>query len=177
MQVGDLPVFIAGDVTGERPVLHEAGDEGRIAGFNAVSDEPGAFRRKVPLFINFCDPNICIVGERWNDLDPATTAVGQIKLAPVGRALIMGRNRGIIRVYADKASGRLLGSEMITTKGENIAHLLSWCIQQGLTVGDLLRMPFYHPVIEEALQAALYDLYTKVDVKNPGGIPELVPLA
>ncbi len=176
MQVGDLPVFIAGDVTGERPVLHEAGDEGRIAGFNAVNEQPQGFRRKTPLFINFCDPNICIVGERWQDLDPQTTAVGQIRLAPVGRALIMGKNKGVIRVYADKASGRLLGSEMITTKGENIAHLLAWCIQQGLTVGELLRMPFYHPVIEEALQAALYDLYSKVDARNPGGITESVPL-
>ena len=176
MQVGDLPVFIAGDVTGERPVLHEAGDEGRIAGYNAVNDGIRAYRRKTPLFINFCDPNICIVGERWNDLTPETTAVGQIKLALVGRALIMGKNRGIIRVYADKASGRILGAEMATTKGENLAHLLAWCIQQELTVGDLLRMPFYHPVIEEALQAALYDLYSKVETKNPGGIPELVPV-
>jgi len=175
MQVGELPVFIAGDATGERQVLHEAGDEGRIAGYNAVNDGIEAFRRKTPLFINFCDPNICIVGERWNDLDQETTAVGQIKLAPVGRALIMGKNRGIIRVYADKASGRLLGAEMVTTKGENLAPLLAWCIQQGLTVGDLLQMPFYHPVIEEALQAALYDLYGKVETKNPGGIPELVP--
>ena len=176
LQVGDLPVFIAGDVTGERQVLHEAGDEGRIAGANAVGDEIRAYRRKVPLFINFCDPNICIVGRRWNELDPATTAVGQIRLAPVGRALIMGKNKGIIRLYADKASGRILGSEMITTKGENLAHILAWCIQLGLTVGDLLRMPFYHPVIEEALQAALYDLYGKVDTKNPGAITELVPL-
>jgi dihydrolipoamide dehydrogenase len=176
MQVGDLPVFIAGDVTGERPVLHEAGDEGRIAGYNAVHDGIARFQRKVPLFINFCDPNICIVGQRWNDLDPESTAVGEVKLAPVGRALIMGKNKGTIRVYADKASGRLLGAEMVTTKGENLAHLLAWCISQDLTVGELLRMPFYHPVIEEALQAALYDLYAKVDRKNEGGLTELARL-
>ena len=114
---------------------------------------------------------------RWNALDPETTAVGQIKLAPVGRALIMGKNKGVIRVYGDKATGRLLGSEMIGPKGENLSHLLCWAIAQGLTVGDLLRMPFYHPVIEEALQAALYDLYSKVDAKNGGGITELEPLA
>lgn len=176
MQIGNLPVFLAGDVNGERQVLHEAGDEGRIAGYNAVNDQVQAFKRKIPLSINFCDPNICIVGERFKDLDPATTAVGEVKLAPVGRALIMGKNRGIIRIYADKASGRLLGSEMITTKGENLAHLLAWSIQQELTVGDLLRMPFYHPVIEEAMQAALYDLYSKVDKKNHGGIMELAPV-
>jgi dihydrolipoamide dehydrogenase len=168
MQVGDLPVFVAGDVNGERQILHEAGDEGKIAGYNAARDEIASFRRKVPLFVNFCDPNICAVGARWNDLAPETTAVGQINFAPVGRALIMGKNRGVLRVYADKKSGVILGAEMIGPKGENLAHLLCWCIEQGLTVGRLLRMPFYHPVIEEALQAALYDLYGKVDAKNEG---------
>jgi len=176
MQVADLPVFIAGDVTGERQVLHEAGDEGRIAGYNAARGAAQAFRRKTPLFINFCDPNICAVGAGFDELDPGTTAIGEIKFAPVGRALIMGRNRGLLRLYANAVSGRLLGAEMIGPKGENLAHLLCWCIEQGLTVGELLRMPFYHPVIEEALQAALYDLYGKLEAKNEGGLTELAPL-
>ncbi|MBK1718554.1 dihydrolipoyl dehydrogenase [Thiocystis violacea] len=173
LRVGELPVYLAGDITVERPILHEAGDEGRIAGYNAARGEATRFRRKTPLFINFCDPNICAVGQRWNDLDPQTTAVGQIRFAPVGRALIMGKNKGVLRVYADKTSGRLLGSEMIGPKGEHLAHLLAWSIQQGLSVGELLRMPFYHPVIEEALQAALHDLYGKVEAKNSGGLTEL----
>ncbi|KAA6187025.1 dihydrolipoyl dehydrogenase [Thiohalocapsa marina] len=175
MQVGDLPVFIAGDVNGERQILHEAGDEGKIAGWNAARGERRRFRRKTPLFINFCDPNICAVGQRFDEIDPQTAAVGQIRFAPVGRALIMGKNRGVLRVYADRASGRLLGAEMIGPKGENLAHLLCWCIEQGLSVGELLRMPFYHPVIEEALQAALYDLYGKLEAKN-AGLTELWPL-
>ncbi len=177
MQVGDLPVFIAGDVTAERPVLHEAGDEGRIAGYNAVQmtagERPARFRRRTPLFINFCDPNICAVGQRFDTLDPERTAVGEIKMAPVGRALIMGNNRGLIRVYADKASGHLLGAELIAPRGENLAHLLSWSIQQQLTVQQMLRMPFYHPVIEEALQGALNDLNRKLEVKRDGPLTEL----
>ncbi len=176
MQVGDSHIFIAGDVNGERPLLHEAGDEGRIAGHNATSDSIMAFKRKVPLSINFCDPNICHVGARFSELDEATTAIGEVKFNPVGRAMIMGKNKGIIRVYADKASGKLLGSEMFCAKGENLAHLLAWCIQQELTVGELLQMPFYHPVIEEALQAALYDLYAKVDANNDTPVTELIPM-
>jgi len=176
MQVGDLPVFLAGDVTGERPMLHEAGDEGRIAGQNAVSDSVTAYRRKTPLSITFCDPNIAQVGQSYASLDMDTAAVGEVQMAPVGRALIMAKNKGVIRVYADKASGTLLGAEMVCAKAENLGHLLAWSIQQGLTVGELLRMPFYHPVIEEALQAALYDLYAKVDAKNPGPITELATL-
>ena len=176
MQVGDLPLFLAGDVTGERPLLHEAGDEGRIAGQNAVSDTVSAYRRKTPLNITFCDPNIVQVGQPYAALDLDRSAIGEVQMAPVGRAIIMAKNKGVIRVYADKASGTMLGAEMVCIKAENLGHLLAWSIQQGLTVGDLLQMPFYHPVIEEALQAALYDLYAKVDAKNPGPLTELRPL-
>ena len=176
MQCGDSHIFIAGDLNVERPILHEAGDEGKIAGYNASHQEVMAFKRKAPLAINFCDPNICLAGKLYHELDLETTAIGEVKLAPVGRALIMGQNRGIIRVYADKTSGLLLGAEMITPRGENLAHLLNWAITQQLSVGDLIRMPFYHPVIEEALQAALNNLYAQVETKNSGPIKELHPL-
>lgn len=177
MRVPGFPIYLAGDVTGERPLLHEAGDEGRIAGYNATHDADLAFRRKVPLNITFCDPNICAVGARHADLDLDRVAIGQINFGPVGRAMIMGKNKGLLRVYADRASGRLVGAEMAAPKGENLAHLLAWCIEENLTVGRLLRMPFYHPVIEEALQAALYDLYAKVDARNEGPLTELAVLA
>jgi dihydrolipoamide dehydrogenase len=173
MQVADLPVFIAGDVTGDRMILHEAGDEGRIAGYNACRDKVTAFRRKTPLAINFCDPNICAVGARPGELDPDSTATGEIGFAPVGRALIMGKHRGLLRVYGDRHSGRILGAEMVGPRCEHLAHLLCWCIEQQLTVSELLRMPYYHPVIEEALQAALYSLYRKVDASSAGGLVEL----
>jgi dihydrolipoamide dehydrogenase len=176
MQCGESNIFIAGDVNGDRPLLHEAGDEGRIAGLNAGSDRIQAFERKTPIGIVFCDPNIAAVGKRWTELDPETTATGVVNFPPVGRALIMGKNKGILRVYADKVSGKLLGSEMFCAKGENLAHLLAWCIQKEMTVGELLQMPFYHPVIEEALQAALYDCYAQVETKNKGEIPELKPI-
>lgn len=175
MQCGDSHIFIAGDVNSDRPLLHEAGDEGRIAGLNASQEKISAFQRKTPLGIVFCDPNICLVGTRWSQLDQKTAAVGEVRFPPVGRALIMGKNKGMLRVYADRTSGRLLGAEMFCVRGEHLGHLLAWCIQQELTVGELLRMPFYHPVIEEALQAALYDCYGKVKTKNDGPITELSP--
>lgn len=165
MQVGDLPIFIAGDVNADRALLHEAGHEGRVAGFNAVN-EITRFKRKTPLAITFCDPNIASVGAQLDELDEATTAIGEVQFGPVGRALIMAKNRGILRVYANKSDGRLLGASMVCVKGENLAHLLAWSIQQGMTVPGMLKMPFYHPVIEEALQAALYDCLKKLDCRE-----------
>jgi len=175
MQVGDLPIFIAGDVTGDRPILHEAGDEGRIAGFNAVHEPVRAFRRKPHLAITFCHPNVATVGARWDELDHERIAVGAMRFAPVGRALIMARNHGVVRIYADRASGRLLGAELVGPEGEHLAHFLALALSRELTVYDLLKTPFYHPTLEETLQAALYDLLGKLD--HQGEVPvELQPL-
>jgi len=175
MRVGDADIFIAGDCTAEKAILHEAGFEGRVAGYNAMQDTITEFKRKTPLAITFCDPNIVAVGASLAELDEAEIAIGEIKLAPVGRALIMGKNKGLIRVYADKKTGKVLGAAMVSVKGENLGHLLCWSIEMGLTVKDLLRMPFYHPVIEEALQAALYDLKSKLQLEDSRWPVELEP--
>jgi len=166
MQIGDLPIFIAGDVNAERPLLHEAGHEGRVAGYNAVHTPVEKFKQKVPLGITFCDPDIATAGKQLPELNTDEIAIGEIQFAPVGRALIIGKNRGLLRLYVKKSDGLLLGACMCCVKAENLAHLISWSIQNGMTVFDMLKMPFYHPVIEEALQAALYNVLSQLDVKQ-----------
>jgi dihydrolipoamide dehydrogenase len=166
MQIGDTALFIAGDVAGLRPILHEANLEARMAGYNATHDTPVRFKRKVPFGITFCDPNIVAVGAALDALDPDDIEIGAMKFGPQGRALIMAKNKGLLRLYARKSDGRLLGAAMIAPKGEHLGHLLAWCIQQNLTVADLLRMPFYHPTIEEGVQGALYDLRRKLGLES-----------
>ena len=166
MQVGNLPIFIAGDVNADRAILHEAGHEGRVAGYNASHKDITAFKRKVKFGITFCDPNIATVGTQLSELNPAEITIGETQFGLVGRALIIGKNRGVLRIYVQRSNGKLLGAAMACVKGENLAHLLAWSIQQGLTVFDLLKMPFYHPVIEEALQAALYSVLGELQIKQ-----------
>jgi dihydrolipoamide dehydrogenase len=166
MQVGNLPIFIAGDVNADAAVLHEAGHEGRVAGYNASRSDVTAFSRKAKLGITFCDPNIAIVGAQLGELNEADIAIGEIQFGPVGRALIMAKNRGVLRIYVQRSNGKLLGASMACVKGENLAHLLAWSVQQDLSVFDLLKMPFYHPVIEEALQAALYSVLGELEMKQ-----------
>jgi dihydrolipoamide dehydrogenase len=162
MQVGDLPIFLAGDLSGDRPVLHEATDEGRIAGINACAEEPIRFARKTKLAITFTQPNICRVGLSFAEAEARAAAVGAQNFARQARSRVMGKGRGLLRVYADAEGGRLLGAEMAIPDGEHLAHQLSWSIEAGQTVFDLLAMPFYHPVTEEGLQGALADLASKV---------------
>jgi len=157
LQIGGLPVFFAGDANGYAPILHEAADEGHIAGLNAMQDDPVCFQRRTPMAIVFSDPGIAWIGQRYAELDQAATVTGEVRFEKQGRARAGQHNRGVLRVYVQRVSGRLLGAEMCAPSGEHFAHLLALAISQSLTVRDLLRMPVYHPVLEEGLRTALRD--------------------
>lgn len=166
MQVQNLPIYIAGDSDKFRPLLHEAADEGRIAGYNAVRKKNHRFVRRTPLNIVFSQPNIAIVGKSFNDLKDTDIVIGEICFESQGRARILSQNKGILRIYADSETGKLLGSEMAAPGGEHLAHLLAHAIQQNMTVFDMLHMPFYHPVLEEGIRSALRHLASQVSNKN-----------
>jgi dihydrolipoamide dehydrogenase len=159
LQVGDLPVFLAGDVNAERPLLHEASDEGRIAGYNAVRDEPEGFIRRTPLAITFSSPNIAVVGHAYGQLRERGVdfVSGSASFENQGRARMMNAAGGLLKVYAERRQGRLLGAELFAPHGEHLAHLLALAITAGMTVADLLTLPWYHPVLEEGLRTAVRD--------------------
>jgi dihydrolipoamide dehydrogenase len=157
LQVGDLPVFIAGDANGCLPILHEALDEGLIAGKNACAGAVKNYRRRTALKIVFSDPQIAAVGQTIDKLETDGIIIGRSDFSEQSRAIAEDRNAGLIHLYADKRTARLLGGEMVVPEAEHLGQLLALAIQQGLTVHEMLNMPFYHPTVEEGLRTALRD--------------------
>ena len=163
LQIGDHPVFIAGDANDDRPLLHEAADEGRMAGRNAANfPDIQAGKRTTPLGVVFSDPQIATVGQPYSSLTPGCFAIGEVSFEGQGRSRTMLVNKGLLHVYAEQGSGLLLGAEIFGPRAEHLAHLLAWCHQQRMTISEILAMPFYHPVIEEGLRTALRDVNSKL---------------
>jgi dihydrolipoamide dehydrogenase len=167
MQGGAAPIYLAGDADDEVPLLHEAADEGRIAGDNATrfpDVHPGL--RRAGLGIVFTDPQIAVVGGGRRAAQATTYVTGTVSFDDQGRARVMQRNRGRLNVYAEVGSGMLLGAEMLGPDAEHLGHLLAWARQLDLTVADMLKLPFYHPVVEEGLRTALRDAFAKLDAAS-----------
>jgi dihydrolipoamide dehydrogenase len=169
---------MAGDAGNFIPLLHEAVDEGRIAGNNAARTalckvaKEGL--RRAPISVVFTDPQIGIVGGGYRSLQPGTFATGTVNFEDQGRARILLRNKGLMNVYAEMTTGRFLGAEIFAPDGEHLAHLLAWALQNRMTVGQMLEMPYYHPVLEEGLRTALHDVNAKLrTVRRPVREPAL----
>lgn len=163
-----LPIFIAGDVSAYRATLHEASDEGERAGINAATyPAVSAQVRRTRLEIVFTMPNMAIVGTPYSQLEHGAVAIGCVSYTDQGRARVIGENVGLVRIYARRDGGTLIGAEMFGPRVEHTAHLLAWAVQSRLTAADALTMPFYHPVVEEGIRTALRDLCARLKLRPP----------
>ncbi|MDY0191054.1 MAG: dihydrolipoyl dehydrogenase [Desulfuromonas sp.] len=156
MQCGDAPVFIAGDATEDLPLWHEAYIEGRIAAKSAVNFPVRTEgKRTVAMGIYFTDPQMASVGQSYRDLDPEQTIIGRASMSNGPRHEIYNDHRGLIQVYVQKQSGTLLGAEIFGRGAEHMAQTLVLAIEHGMSVGEILQMPVYHPSLEEVMKGAL----------------------
>jgi len=168
MQCGNSHIFIAGDASNMIPLLHEASDQGTIAGQNAGRyPHVRAGLRRAKIAAVFSDPQIAMVGESFKEISERLGScecfeIGEVSFENQGRSRVMLKNKGHMRVYAEHGTGLFLGAEFIGPQAEHIAHLLAWAVQNKMTVPQMLDMPFYHPVIEEGLRTALRDLNAKL---------------
>ena len=168
LRIGTLPVFLAGDANVFRPLLHEAADEGHIAGRMAAVDASGdGLCRRTPLSIVFSSPQVARVGPPLSQLKSRDVVSGTVDFSRQSRARMAQTASGLLRVFAERDSGQLLAAEMCVPSAEHLAHLLALAVERKLTVADMLAMPFYHPVLEEGLRSALRDLAK--DVAGAGG--------
>ncbi|MEM8827682.1 MAG: dihydrolipoyl dehydrogenase, partial [Pseudomonadota bacterium] len=92
LQAGKSSIFLAGDVDGDLPLLHEAADDGRVAGENAAR-YPEVFRRqrRTPLGIMFTDPGIAMAGATHRELTARGVhfETGAVSYEDQGRARVI----------------------------------------------------------------------------------------
>ncbi len=152
MRCGESSIFLAGDAASDLPLLHEASHDGAIAGRNAVAF-PASIRAKrfIPFSLTFTNPPVAQIGRSEDD----GVITGTADYSDQGRARVEGTNKGMLTLYAAAPDGRLIGADLCTPATEHLAHMLAWAIQQGHTATEMLKMPFYHPTVEEGLKQAL----------------------
>lgn len=168
MQTSVETIFIAGDASNQIPLLHEAADQGKIAGNNAGQyPKIRVGLRRSSIAAVFTDPQLAMVGlSRKQVIEKLGSCgcfeTGTVSFEDQGRSRVMLKNKGLLHIYAEHGTGRLLGAEIIGPQAEHLAHLLAWAHQNRMTISQMLDMPFYHPVIEEGVRTALRDLNAKL---------------
>ncbi|MCS7064162.1 MAG: FAD-dependent oxidoreductase [Methylacidiphilales bacterium] len=156
-QTNQSHIFAAGDVTGEERVVHVAVRAGEIAGSNAVAVALGESERasmpwkSLSMAVIFTSPELARVGFRERDL--IQNRVPYLKATypfnDHGKSIIHGAEYGIVKILAEKGTGRILGASAVGPMASDLIHEIVPCIYFGATAKDLAAMPHYHPTLAE----------------------------
>ncbi len=172
MRTDDPAVYVAGDATDDYQILHIANQEGAVAGFNAASEEPD--RRidyRLKMSVIFSDPPLASVGRNGMELEAAGKkyVTGSARFPETGRAITMGVEHGIWRMYADAATGEILGSVILGPNADDIIHVISTLLFYRGKAQDILNgMPWYHPTVTEVILNLAREIVSKLEDPDAG---------
>ncbi len=80
---------------------------------------------------------------------------GKVNTLSNARSLIASKERGFIKVVAEKNTGRMLGTFMMCERATDLIQEAALAIQKGLTVHEVLEVIHGHPTFIESFVSAL----------------------
>jgi len=159
----NLPhIYAVGDVVANGlPFTHVADYHAHIAEHNALSGLPS--RRvdyhAVPWAV-FTDPELARVGmteaeamEAGHDVICAT-----VRMRDLARAITADERSGLVKLVADRVSGRLLGGHILAARGGELLGEVALALRLRLPVSALCETIHAYPTLSEAVYWAAYEL-------------------
>jgi mycothione reductase len=159
-------VFALGDVSSPYQLKHVANHEARVVRHNLMYDWDDTEsmaktdHRYVPSAV-FTDPQLAMVGLTENQAIALgfdiSVAIQNYTDTAYGWA--MEDTIGIVKLIAERGSGRLLGAHIMGYQASSIIQPLIQAMSFGLTAPDMARGQYWiHPALPEVIENALLDL-------------------
>ncbi len=152
-------VHAIGDVTGEVMLAHYASHQGVVAAENLTGGDLVTNPEAVPACV-FCEPEAGWVGRTRAEAEAAGLAVseGSFPFRALGRAWAAGEVGGLVKVVAEKASGRVLGVHAVGPRATDLVAEGTLAVRHGITAAGLEETIRAHPTFPEAVGEAAGDV-------------------
>lgn len=164
LQTDNPDVYAAGDCIGDPMYVYVAAYAGGIAAENALNGAGKVFDLFALPRVTFTDPQIASVGlteaQGKEKVFAVETSILDLKNVP--RALASRDTRGLIKLVAEKDTGRLLGAHVLAADAGEVIQEATLAIRFGLTVQDLVET--FHPYLAMVEGLKLAALTFKKDV-------------
>lgn len=148
MRTSNADIFSAGDITGGPGYVYVAAAGGRVAAQNAMKslapagtsgDDFMELDLSTVPNVTFTSPQVGSVGlteARARELR-SHTQVTVLRMDQVPRALVSGDTRGMIKMIADTATGKILGVHAVAPSAGELMGEAAMAIRFGLTGRDI----------------------------------------
>jgi mercuric reductase len=159
-------ILAAGDVTGAPQFVYVAAAQGTLAAQNAIADENGTLDYTALPRVTFTTPNIAAVGLT----DEQAQAAGYececrvVELRHVPRARVNLDTRGLFKIVAERATGKVLGVHALADNAGDAILAGVYAVKFGLTVTDLAATWAPYLTMAEGIKLTAQSFTTEVEM-------------
>ncbi|HEV2471510.1 MAG TPA: hypothetical protein VGS41_02525, partial [Chthonomonadales bacterium] len=140
-------------------LAHLGSRQGIVAVENAMGHQVKMDYRAVPAPI-YTVPEMASVGMTEEDARAAGYDVltGRFPFRPLGRALALNEQEGLVKVVAESKYGELLGVHIVGPYATEMIHEAVMAIKLESTIDELMTAIHAHPTLSEAIGEAALDV-------------------
>ena len=151
-------VYAIGDITGRIQLAHVASAQGMVAAANCAGQDKTMRYDRVPACI-YTSPEIAWVGlsEEAAKAQGIETVVGGFNVAANGRSMVMNESAGLVKLVAERGSGRILGCSIMAPRATDMIAEIAAVLELGGTVEQLASVIHPHPTVSEIVKEAVHD--------------------
>jgi len=156
MRTSNPDIYASGDCTINPEFVYVAAAGGAIAVENALTGAGRVLDLSAMPAVIFTDPQVATVGLTEAQAREASYDVetSMLLLSYVPRALAARDTRGLIKLVADGATGRLLGAHILAAEAGEVVQSAVLAVKFGLTLDDLTGTLFPYLTQVEGLKLA-----------------------
>jgi dihydrolipoamide dehydrogenase len=159
MQTALPHVYAIGDVVAGTPWLaHVASAQGILAVEHMAGQQVRPLNYELVPGVTFCDPEVASVGlteaearSRGYDVQ-----VGKFPFGALGKAAIVGKTEGFVKVVREKKYDQVLGVHVIGVHATDLIAEACAALQLETTAEELFRTIHAHPTLGEAMMEAAH---------------------
>ncbi len=148
-------IWAAGDVVGNMMIATTGAKEGIVAVDDMFNTGCGCAidYLAAPMAI-FTDPEVAVVGHSENSARQAgfDCIVNCMPVSAISKAHVTGMTDGVIKMVADRVTGRLLGVSLVCHRGADMINEAALALHMRATVADIATTMHVYPSIGEGLK-------------------------
>ena len=152
-------VYAIGDITGKIQLAHVASAQGMVAAANCAGKDKAMRYDRVPACI-YTSPEIGYIGltEEAARAQGYEVETGGFNIAANGRCLVMNENTGLVKLVAEKGTGRILGCQIMAPRATDMIAEIAAVMEYEGTVESLSNVIHPHPTVSEIIAEAVHDV-------------------
>ena len=150
-------IYAIGDVVAGPMLAHKAEQEA-IAAVERMVGQPGSVNYDAIPWVIYTSPEVATVGlteaeavEKGHEV-----GVGVFPFQANGRAVASGHADGLAKVIADKATGLVLGAQILSANASELIAEVVLLMELGGSAKDMARTIHAHPTMSEGLREAAH---------------------